>query len=128
MFASSPFPELLRHATHWLGGYALALVMMAVGAALERRWPVVLLQSRAGIRFNLIYAALYMVLAEVMRPLTAVISVAVVNALGGGWVVLASQGWGALASIVVVVLTIDLLEYAFHRLQHAWPVDRKSVV
>ncbi|CAB3639955.1 hypothetical protein LMG24238_00178 [Paraburkholderia sediminicola] len=122
MFASGGFSELLHHASHWLGAFALALLMMGVGGALERRWPADLLQSRAGMRFNVAYAALYMAFAEVMRPLMAMISVALVNALGGGWVVLASRGWGALASIVIVLLTFDVLEYAFHRLQHAWPV------
>jgi sterol desaturase/sphingolipid hydroxylase (fatty acid hydroxylase superfamily) len=122
MFASSPFPELLDHASHWLGGYALALVMMAVGAMLERRWPAQLLQSRAGMRFNVVYAALYLALVEAMRPLMAVASVAIVNALGGGRIVLASRGWSALASVIIVLLTLDLLEYAFHRVQHAWPV------
>ncbi|MFM0361586.1 sterol desaturase family protein [Paraburkholderia sediminicola] len=122
MFASSPFPALLHHVTHWLGGYALVLVMMVAGAALERRWPAELLQSRAGMRFNVAYAALYTAFADAMRPLMAMASVAIVNGLGGGRVVLASRGWGALASIVIVLLTFDLLEYAFHRLQHAWPV------
>ncbi|MGF6996605.1 hypothetical protein [Paraburkholderia sp. GAS32] len=37
MFASGPFPELLNHGRHWLGGFALALVMMGVGAALAGR-------------------------------------------------------------------------------------------
>ncbi|MGE8490149.1 MAG: sterol desaturase family protein [Paraburkholderia nemoris] len=122
MFASGPFSELLHHASHWLGGFALALLMMGVGGALERRWPAELLQSSAGMRFNVAYAALYLAFAEAVRPLMAMVSVALVNALGGGWVVLASRGWGALASIVIVLLTFDLLEYAFHRLQHAWPV------
>ncbi|MFL9898098.1 sterol desaturase family protein [Paraburkholderia fungorum] len=122
MFATSPFSELLHHASHWLLGYAIALVMMAAGAVLERRWPAELLQSRGVMRFNVVYAALYTALAEAMRPLMAVASVAIVNAFGGGWVVLVSRGWGALASIVVVLVTLDLLEYAFHRLQHAWPV------
>ncbi len=122
MFASSPFAELLDHASRWLQGCVLVLVMMTVGVVLERRWPAELLQSSAGKRFNQVYAALYLPLAEAMRPLMAMASVAIVNALGGGWVVLASRGWSALASIVIVLLTFDLLEYAFHRLQHAWPV------
>ncbi|WP_259460680.1 hypothetical protein [Paraburkholderia sp. BL23I1N1] len=92
MFASSPFPELLNHARQWLHGYALALVMMTVGAVLERRRPADILQSRAGMRFNVVYGALYLALAEAMRPLMAVVSVALVNALGGGRVVLASHG------------------------------------
>jgi sterol desaturase/sphingolipid hydroxylase (fatty acid hydroxylase superfamily) len=122
MFASSPFPDLLHHASVWLRAYALVLFMMLLGAALERRWPAALLQSRSGQRFNAIYAGLYIALAETVKPLTAAASVAIVNAFGGGMVVLVSHGWGALASFIIVLLTIDLLEYAFHRLQHTWPI------
>ncbi|CAB3785221.1 sterol desaturase family protein [Paraburkholderia fynbosensis] len=122
MFASSPFSGLLHHASLWLQAYALVLVMMGVGALLERRWPATLLQSRAGQRLNMAYAGLYLALVEAVKPLAAAASVAIVNALGGGMVVLVSRGWGALASFVIVLLTIDLLEYAFHRLQHTWPV------
>ncbi|WP_345816105.1 sterol desaturase family protein [Paraburkholderia sp. PREW-6R] len=122
MFASSPFPELLHHGGIWLRAYVLVLSMMAGGAALERRWPAVLLQSRTGQRFNMAYAGFYLALSELLKPLTAAAGVAVVNALGGGMVTLNSRGWGAVASFVIVVLAIDLLEYAFHRLQHTWPV------
>jgi sterol desaturase/sphingolipid hydroxylase (fatty acid hydroxylase superfamily) len=122
MFASSPFASLLHHASLWLQAYALVLATVAAGAALERRWPAALLQSRPAQRLNIAYAALYLALAEAVKPLTAAASVAIVNALGGGMVVLVSRGWGALASFVIVLLTIDLLEYAFHRLQHTWPV------
>lgn len=122
MFASSPFPDLLNHANLWLRAYALGLLMMALGAALERRWPAARLQSRAGQRLNVAYAGVYLAMVEAMKPLTAAASVAIVNALGGGMVALNSHGWGALASFVIVLLTIDVLEYAFHRLQHTWPV------
>jgi sterol desaturase/sphingolipid hydroxylase (fatty acid hydroxylase superfamily) len=122
MFASSAFADLLHHATLWLRAYLLVLAMMALGVVLERRWPAVLLQSRAGQRLNTVYAGLYIAFAEAAKPLTAMVSVAIVNALGGGMVVLVSHGWGALASFVIVLLTLDLLEYAFHRLQHTWPV------
>ncbi|EIF34593.1 sterol desaturase [Burkholderia sp. Ch1-1] len=122
MFASSPLPDLLNHSSLWLRAYALALVMMAVGAALERRWPAARLQSRAAQRFNVAYAGIYLAMVEAMKPLTAAASIAIVNALGGGMVVLNSHGWGALASFAIVLLTIDVLEYAFHRLQHTWPV------
>ncbi|ASW01327.1 sterol desaturase family protein [Paraburkholderia aromaticivorans] len=122
MFASSPLPDLLNHASFWLRAYALGLAMMAVGAALERRWPAARLQSRAGQRLNVAYAGVYLAMVEAMKPLTAAASIAIVNALGGGMVVLNSRGWGAVASFVIVLLTIDVLEYAFHRLQHTWPV------
>jgi sterol desaturase/sphingolipid hydroxylase (fatty acid hydroxylase superfamily) len=122
MFASSPFAGLLHHASPWLQAYALVLVLTAAGASLEHRWPAALLQSRSAQRLNMAYGGLYLALVESVKPLTAAVSVAIVNALGGGMVALVSRGWGALASFVIVLLTIDLLEYAFHRLQHSWPV------
>ncbi|SIT42288.1 Fatty acid hydroxylase [Paraburkholderia ribeironis] len=122
MVASSPVAGLLHHASLWLQAYALVLALTAAGAVLERRWPATLLQSRSAQRLNMAYAGLYLALVESVKPLTAAVSVAIVNAFGGGMVVLVSRGWGALASFVIVLLTIDLLEYAFHRLQHSWPV------
>ena len=98
MLASSPFSGLLHHASLWLQAYALVLALMAAGALLERRWPATLLQSRSGQRLNMAYAGLYLALVEGVKPLTAAASVAIVNALGGGMVVLVSRGWGALAS------------------------------
>jgi sterol desaturase/sphingolipid hydroxylase (fatty acid hydroxylase superfamily) len=112
----------LHHASLWLQAYALMFAMMAVGALLERRWPATLLQSRSAQRLNMAYGGFYLGLVEAVKPLTAAASVAIVNAFGGGMVVLVSHGAGALASFVIVLLTIDLLEYAFHRLQHTWPV------
>src|SRR5258707_15801858 len=57
-----------------------------------------------------------------MRPLLGLAGVAVLNGLGGARVVLDSRGWGALAYIVIVLLPFNPWEYAFPRLQHAWPV------
>jgi sterol desaturase/sphingolipid hydroxylase (fatty acid hydroxylase superfamily) len=122
MFASSPFADLLHHASLWLRAYALVVFMMLLGAALERRWPAALLQSRSAQRFNAIYAGFYVAFSEALKPITVAASVAIVNAFGGGMVVLVSHGWGALASFIIVLLTIDALEYAFHRLQHTWPI------
>jgi sterol desaturase/sphingolipid hydroxylase (fatty acid hydroxylase superfamily) len=122
MFVSSPLPALLHYASIWLSTYALGLAMIAVGSALERRWPAVWLQSRAGRRFNIAYAGVYLMIVVAVKPLTAAVSIAVANALGGGLIVLNSHGLGAVASFLVVLLTLDALEYAFHRLQHAWPV------
>lgn len=122
MFASSAFADLLHHASLWLRAYALVLALMAVGALVERRWPATLLQSRSAQRMNMAYTGFYLALVEAVKPLTAAVSITLVNALGGGMVVLVSHGVGALASFVIVLLGIDVLEYAFHRLQHKWPV------
>lgn len=122
MVVPSPLPALLHYAMLWLSAYALGLGMIAMGALLERRWPVARLQSRAGQRFNVAYTGVYLVILVAVKPLTAAVTVAIVNTLGGGLVALNSHGWGAVASFVVVLLTLDALEYAFHRLQHAWPV------
>lgn len=57
------------------------------------------------------------IFAVAAGPLTAL----VVNAAGGGLVVLPSSGWGLIVGIGIYVLAMDLGEYLFHRAQHAVP-------
>lgn len=122
MFASNPLAVLWHFVCEWGFAYGIVLAFFGAGAWLEMRRPVERLQSRAALRLNLAYAALCTALDQAMRPLLAAASVWVVNLLGGGLIALPSHGWGVLVSVVAVVLTIDLLEYGFHRLQHAWPL------
>ncbi|NPT60081.1 sterol desaturase family protein [Paraburkholderia elongata] len=122
MLASNPLPALWHFACEWWFGYEVVLSLFIVGALIEARRPVQRLQSRAAIRLNLAYSAIYTALGQAARPLTMAASVWIVNLLGGGLIVLPAHGWGVLVSVLALVLTIDLLEYLFHRLQHAWPL------
>ena len=45
-----------------------------------------------------------------------------VNALGGGWIVLPSSGWGLAWGALAYFVAMDLGEYLFHRAQHAIPL------
>jgi sterol desaturase/sphingolipid hydroxylase (fatty acid hydroxylase superfamily) len=122
MSSSNSLMALLQHANAWCVSYAALLLMFALAALIERQRPVQQLQPRAAIRLNLLYSALYSVVAMAIKPVTTACSVQLVNAAGGGLVALRSDGWGALASVVVLLLAFDLLEYVFHRLQHAIPL------
>jgi sterol desaturase/sphingolipid hydroxylase (fatty acid hydroxylase superfamily) len=44
-----------------------------------------------------------------------------VNAAGGGWIVLPSQGFGLVLGCAIYLIAMDLGEYLFHRAQHAIP-------
>jgi sterol desaturase/sphingolipid hydroxylase (fatty acid hydroxylase superfamily) len=122
MFESNPLPVLWHFAHEWWLTYEIVLALFIVGALLERRCPVERLQSRTATRLNVAYSAISTAFGRATQPLTAAASVWIVNLLGGGLFALPARGWGVLVSILAVVLTIDLLEYWFHRLQHAWPL------
>jgi sterol desaturase/sphingolipid hydroxylase (fatty acid hydroxylase superfamily) len=68
------------------------------------------------------FAALRIGINQLISPLTAACGIMVVNATGGGWFHLRSDGWWFLLSIVVVILTMDFYSYVVHRAQHKFPV------
>jgi sterol desaturase/sphingolipid hydroxylase (fatty acid hydroxylase superfamily) len=121
MHHSIPLLTLLRHASEWLELYLVLLIVISICAAIESAVPVERLQSKAATRLNLLYMAAYSMVTDAIQPLTASCSVWIVSRLGGGLVTLRSDGWGTVASFIVVLLTVDLLEYGFHRLQHTIP-------
>jgi sterol desaturase/sphingolipid hydroxylase (fatty acid hydroxylase superfamily) len=121
MSSSSPLLTILHHASTWFSSYLVLLILISIGTLIERADPVERLQSKRATRLNLMYTAAYSMVVYAIKPLTATCSVWIVGTLGGGLVTLRSDGWGAVASFIVILLTIDLLEYLFHRLQHAIP-------
>jgi sterol desaturase/sphingolipid hydroxylase (fatty acid hydroxylase superfamily) len=73
-------------------------------------------------RLNLAY---YFTTASFVTPLmliAAPVIVALVNRAGGGFIRLPANGWQFALSVLVVLLATDVLEYAYHRLQHALPL------
>ncbi|WP_395400031.1 sterol desaturase family protein [Pseudoduganella sp. UC29_106] len=51
----------------------------------------------------------------------SIVTVAAVNAVGGGWIKLPASGAEFWLAFVFYVLTVDLMEYLFHRAQHRIP-------
>ncbi|HTJ92912.1 MAG TPA: sterol desaturase family protein [Pararobbsia sp.] len=122
MFASDLVATMVDHVGSWLSSYAIVAVMLTMGLLVERIRRLEASQPRTASRLGLAYSAAASIVDHFARPVTAVVSMAVVQACGGGMITLPSHGWGAVLSFATLFLTIDLLEYLFHRLQHAVPV------
>lgn len=100
-------------------GAYFAVILLAL--VVERIAPAER-QSLCGIRLNLMITGLNIVLHTLLLPLIGVVTVSAVNAAGGGWILLPDAGWSLLGGLAVYVLTVDALEYLFHRAQHRWPL------
>ena len=100
---------------------AAPLVMIvAVRHTLERAWPAWLKRERLHAVSLAAWAALLFG-GLVAGPALGGATTAVVNAAGGGLVVLPSRGLGWWLGLGVYFLAMDLGEYLFHRAQHAVP-------
>ncbi|MDN2679231.1 MULTISPECIES: sterol desaturase family protein [unclassified Janthinobacterium] len=96
----------------------LAVILLAL--LIERRHPLQQQPSGAS-RFNLAYMLIYAASGAMLAPLTAIVTVQLVNAAGGGLINLASSGWMLAPAFLAYALTMDFLEYVFHRVQHRVP-------
>lgn len=99
----------------------VTFALFGAGLILERIAPVEAGQPDRNIALNLGYALLVGALSVALSPTLAVVSTAVVNGLGGGLITLPAHGWRLALSALVYLLTIDFLEFAFHRAQHKLP-------
>lgn len=99
---------------------AIFLTVVIAGLILERLAPAQK-QSFSASRFNLGYTAIYLFIQSLIVPALSVVTVAAVNAVGGGWITLPASGSEFWLAFVSYVLTVDLMEYIFHRAQHRIP-------
>lgn len=105
------------------GTLAVALLMLSlvvIGLLIERINPTQAQPSTSAL-FNLIYALAYTFVQAIIVPVVSAATILIINAAGGGWFVLPSAGWGLLPGFVCYALTVDFLEYFFHRIQHRVP-------
>jgi sterol desaturase/sphingolipid hydroxylase (fatty acid hydroxylase superfamily) len=96
------------------------LMMMLVGATLERRWPAAARRRDKGAVNLAAWGALTFCEGATGPALGGVATLAV-NAAGGGLIVLPAHGWGLALSLAAYFVAMDLGEYLFHRAQHAIP-------
>jgi sterol desaturase/sphingolipid hydroxylase (fatty acid hydroxylase superfamily) len=105
---------------HETGGF-LWIVVLAAVLLLERARP-----ARTDLRVdwwnNAGAWALYFGAALTATPLAAGASTVIINAAGGGLIVLPDTGWGLAVGVLTYLLAMDLGEYLFHRAQHAIPL------
>jgi sterol desaturase/sphingolipid hydroxylase (fatty acid hydroxylase superfamily) len=100
---------------------AIALVVWALWFV-QRKFPVEPQQSLAAVIADWKLAGLRIVLRTLIGPLAAASGVMIINATGGGWIHLRSDGWWFLFSVVVIILANDLWGYIVHRAQHKIPM------
>jgi sterol desaturase/sphingolipid hydroxylase (fatty acid hydroxylase superfamily) len=89
---------------------------------LQRKFPAEPEQSTAAIIVDWKLVGIRMGLKPLIGPLTSASGIMIINATGGGWIHLGSDGWWFLLSVVVVILAIDFYSYLLHRAQHKFPV------
>jgi sterol desaturase/sphingolipid hydroxylase (fatty acid hydroxylase superfamily) len=92
----------------------ITLTIFAIGLAVERVAPAEKQQPTEGIR------AIFSSFAR--SAILAGIPVLGVGSLVGSLIVLPSEGWAVVLSIIIYIVIADFAEYLFHRAQHAWPV------
>ena len=105
------------------GGIPLLLMftLFALGTLLERVAPIEKAQPFRNTVLNAAYATITGWLGVALGPLLGIAATAIVNGLGGGFIALPAHGPLLIVSAIIYLLAIDLMEYAFHRAQHAWP-------
>lgn len=103
-----------------LSGTMLTLGIIFIGLLLERANPVQM-QPLKAVRFNMIYTVIYLLAQAILIPLASSLTVLAVNASGGGLIILPTTGWGLLFGFLLYALTLDFMEYLFHRVQHQVP-------
>ncbi len=103
-----------------LAPFLLSLLLIGSGLLLERIRPACRAPGRAAI-FNVAYMIASTFIQGVISPVILAGTAIMVKAFGGGLVVLPAQGLGLLPAAFAYIVTLDLLEYLFHRAQHAVP-------
>src|SRR3954463_534120 len=99
----------------------IILVIFGGGALLERGQPAESGQPARNARFNVLYGVVSAGLRFGLTPALGILVTVLINALAGGWIALPSHGWPLVGSVILYVLVIDFLEFAFHRAQHVVP-------
>ena len=113
---------ILHKITDTIIVYLALLIIILIGLLVGRLKPAET-QPMEAARLNLAYTLVYALAQEtIVGPVFSVATVLAVNAAGGGWIVLPAAGWALLPAFLLYALTLDFLEYLFHRAQHRVPV------
>jgi sterol desaturase/sphingolipid hydroxylase (fatty acid hydroxylase superfamily) len=100
---------------------AIAVIVWALWF-LQRKFPVEPKQSSTAVISDWKLAGTGIGINQLIAPVTTASGMMIVNAMGGGWFHLRSDGWWFLLSVVVVILATDLWSYLVHRAMHKFPV------
>jgi sterol desaturase/sphingolipid hydroxylase (fatty acid hydroxylase superfamily) len=97
-------------------------VILWIARFCEKRYPVESEQPNAAIIVDWKLAAIRIGMDQLIAPLTSASGIMIVNAAGGGWFRLRSDGWWLLLSVILIILATDFLTYLLHRAEHKFPV------
>ena len=100
---------------------AIAVILWIVRFC-EKRYPVESEQPSAAVIVDWKLAAIRIGMDQRTVPLTSVSGIMIVNAMGGGWFHLRSDGWWFLLSVIIIIFATDFLTYILHRAEHKFPV------
>jgi sterol desaturase/sphingolipid hydroxylase (fatty acid hydroxylase superfamily) len=87
----------------------------------ERKYPATE-QPIAEVKLDWKFTALRIGVNQLIAPLTTASGIMIVNATGGGWIHLRSDGWWFLLSVVAGLMVQDFWTYIVHRAMHKFPV------
>jgi sterol desaturase/sphingolipid hydroxylase (fatty acid hydroxylase superfamily) len=99
----------------------ILVIAVLVARQFERRWPIDPDLPKSEVVTDWKVIAVNVALAWIVGSLTAVCGAAIVNAAGGGFIPLRTDGWWFVLSLLVFLLVADLNRYVTHRLCHAVP-------
>jgi sterol desaturase/sphingolipid hydroxylase (fatty acid hydroxylase superfamily) len=97
------------------------LPVFVIGLLVERVAPAERAQPFGHVILNVGYAIVSAMVLYLLTPVTAALSIAVVNLCGGGFFRLPDDGWTIVGSAALFIIAMDFMEYIFHRAQHSIP-------
>jgi sterol desaturase/sphingolipid hydroxylase (fatty acid hydroxylase superfamily) len=95
-----------------------AAFIIALRLTLEKLQPMAAERRDLGV-VNFSSCIIWNIASNTFAPAVSVMTVLLVNHLGGGWIVLPDHGLGLALGFIVYALSMDLGEYLFHRAEHA---------
>jgi sterol desaturase/sphingolipid hydroxylase (fatty acid hydroxylase superfamily) len=96
----------------------LFVLAILVGRILERAWPIEAHQSFAEIAIDYRLAALNLLANAGLAMMPTLFA----SVTGAGLIRLEADGWQFIPSLLIYLLTLDLMLYWFHRAQHRIPI------
>jgi len=105
-----------------IGNTAFIGIVLLVARQFEKKFPIEAEQSTTEIIADWKLAGLRYGTGQLLSPVVNLSALLIINAAGGGWIQLRSDGWWFLFSFMVLILAIDFWGYLVHRAAHKFPL------
>jgi sterol desaturase/sphingolipid hydroxylase (fatty acid hydroxylase superfamily) len=106
----------------FISSTAIVVLILLIARQFEKRSPIEPEQCTTEIIIDWKLAGLRLFLGRLLSPVTNICILILVNAAGGGWIHLRSDGWWFLFSFIALILAIDFWSYLVHRASHKFPL------